>query len=488
MRWFETERFRSMSPVAVSLLGFFWIQLFSFTGASHAQCVGNCNNDADVTISEVQTCVNIHIGEAALSACQNADQDGDGTVSEIERNACIDSFLDPDNCPTVFPTPTRTETATATSSPTLTHTSTPTQTPTVTNTPVGPTSTPTNTFTSAPTSTNTPTNTATPSNTSTPTITPTITPTSAASPTNTAPAFTSFPMKFGPNSKATARVLILGLTLDLPLVGTLTLDVGQTTDANGVRPLRIRSETVDIDPVRLGFLGLEWACVRATGAALGEVDCNGGNEGINILAQIDHNTTPPNTCRHTGGGSGQACTSNTQCPSPERCNLQNGGGLPDDPECDDVAMFRGETDTPCREGDACNPGGPGHLGTCNSATVTTASGTWGAGAAQMLFNQSITLIGTGQNGPDGQPCTADDPVPPGNAVPILLTTGTATVRLFDANNGRGIVREAEASGAPLSCAAPQNGLTFGGGFAAIDVPGSVTSDIITTVTFQFVAP
>jgi YD repeat-containing protein len=48
-------------------------------------CVGDCNGDAEVTISELIQLVNVALGEAALS-CVSADINGDG---EIEMNELI---------------------------------------------------------------------------------------------------------------------------------------------------------------------------------------------------------------------------------------------------------------------------------------------------------------------------------------------------------------------------------------------------------------
>jgi hypothetical protein len=122
-----------------------------------AECVGDCDRNGNVPISEAQRCVNVGSGNQALAACQNADQNLDGTVSEAEVNACIASFLDPTNCPAVFtPVPTDTRTITPTLSPTLTNTPTSTATDTAAST-----LTPSSTATSTPTNSETPTNTPT---------------------------------------------------------------------------------------------------------------------------------------------------------------------------------------------------------------------------------------------------------------------------------------------------------------------------------------
>ncbi|GIW39930.1 MAG: hypothetical protein KatS3mg076_0507 [Candidatus Binatia bacterium] len=72
-------------------------------------CVGDCNEDDVVRITEVQTCINIAAGTAPLSTCPNCDQDGSGTVDSIDLGATVDSFLsDAATCPQVVAPPTPT--------------------------------------------------------------------------------------------------------------------------------------------------------------------------------------------------------------------------------------------------------------------------------------------------------------------------------------------------------------------------------------------
>jgi len=48
-------------------------------------CVGDCNDDGEVTLDEVLTVMNIALGDTAVAACPVVDQSGDGevTVDEI---------------------------------------------------------------------------------------------------------------------------------------------------------------------------------------------------------------------------------------------------------------------------------------------------------------------------------------------------------------------------------------------------------------------
>lgn len=172
MTRFDKPRFRAVFGAALLLVA------AGFAGdAARAVCVGDCNDDGKVIISEVQRCVNIKNNPATIDTCRNADQNNDGTVTQSEVDNCISSFLDAASCAQVDATPTPQSTLTPTQTPSITVTNTITPTLTPTNTATGvqftipPTHTPTNTFT--------PTN--TPSLTPVPTSTPTITATATAS-------------------------------------------------------------------------------------------------------------------------------------------------------------------------------------------------------------------------------------------------------------------------------------------------------------------
>ncbi len=180
MTRFDKPRFRAVFGAALLLVA------AGLAGdAARAVCVGDCNDDGKVIISEVQRCVNIKNNPATIDTCRNADQNNDGTVTQSEVDNCIASFLDAASCTQVeaTPTPQNTSTPSQTSTITVTNTIAPTLTPT--NTPVGPsltpipTHTPTNTLvpTAIPTNTATQTSTPTPTLTATVTQPPTLTPT-----------------------------------------------------------------------------------------------------------------------------------------------------------------------------------------------------------------------------------------------------------------------------------------------------------------------
>jgi hypothetical protein len=186
-----------------------------------AACVGDCSGDADVTVDEVVTGVNIALGTIGVDACPAFDPTGDGQVTVDEILQAVDAALGGCVVATVTPSATATETPTiaatatesATPSPSPTQSASATQTATATPSPSASTTasaTPTPTPTESPTpaasvtatASATSTVTLTPSRTATPTATPTRTPTDTATATVTpTPTATRTPT---PTSTATA--------------------------------------------------------------------------------------------------------------------------------------------------------------------------------------------------------------------------------------------------------------------------------------------
>ncbi|MBI4515550.1 MAG: hypothetical protein HY699_07020 [Deltaproteobacteria bacterium] len=146
--------------------------------ATRAQCVGDCNLDAEITIDELVSLVNISLGSAPLSGCPAGDADNSGDVTVDEIVTAVNNSLN--SCPPPPPTPTPT-----TAEPTVEATATPTTAePTATATEIPPTATPTEVLpTDTPTEippTDTPTEVPP---TDTPTeIPPTATPTATSTP------------------------------------------------------------------------------------------------------------------------------------------------------------------------------------------------------------------------------------------------------------------------------------------------------------------
>ena len=63
------------------------------TSVAGAACVGDCNGDRSVTISELVSGVGISLGSVAPTACEDFDRNGDGHVSVDELVAGVDDAL-----------------------------------------------------------------------------------------------------------------------------------------------------------------------------------------------------------------------------------------------------------------------------------------------------------------------------------------------------------------------------------------------------------
>jgi hypothetical protein len=145
-------------------------------------CVGDCDANAQVTVNEIITLVNIALGTGSTAECASGDADLNDEISIDEILKAVNNALN--GCPappTPTPAPTQTPTPSATGTPpTLTPTVTPTAT--VTGTPPTPTITAPPTPTRAPTRTLASPPTGTPTKTPAPSPTPSVTgmPTGAA--------------------------------------------------------------------------------------------------------------------------------------------------------------------------------------------------------------------------------------------------------------------------------------------------------------------
>ncbi len=108
--------------------------LLILRGPAGATCVGDCNNDGEVTVDELITGVNIALGTMPLSVCPSFDSSADGQVTVDELVFCVHEAVT--GCEAPSPTPTLADTATPTITVTATDTPTPapTATPTVTAT------------------------------------------------------------------------------------------------------------------------------------------------------------------------------------------------------------------------------------------------------------------------------------------------------------------------------------------------------------------
>lgn len=417
MKRFDNRRVRSLLG-GLGVLGA--ALLLGATGAD-AVCVGDCNGDGKVVISEVQRCVNL-ANSLASADCLNADADHNGTVTQQEVDACIQSFLDPATCAMVQVTPTRTNTSVP---PTPTNTSvpptsTPTNTATRTNTPVPASSTPTRTPTLTPTNTNTPTNTRTNTPTASRTATPTATRTNTAAPTVVIGAGTC---TLGAGSQIE---LLAGLPLGaVPSTGALSIDCGAINPTTGMAECSCGVD--NFGPVSIA--GIFFACIKPAvsgSCPVGQVSCNGGSL-LGVTLSGTRNLV--------------ACTSNANCAA--SCATKCGGAdrvLSAQCEgfCTEGAQGACTTDTQClqRGEGACNgPDGAGFGNicdcTCLNDDVGPASGAGGL-QCQLAFNLTVEPIpgnGMACDGADVNIRIGDTCAP--------LTTEAASARVDNANGGGG---------------------------------------------------
>lgn len=247
------------------------------------------------------------------------------------------------------------------------------------------------------------------------------------------------------------------LTLELGGSGSLTARTAGIGPAGGEVELAVQADEVVLAPLRLP--GLLCVCasfppIKGDVAMRGTITCDEPATGVmRVRSTRDHNTTP--------GDAG------------------NGGGLPDDPDCDAVRPLPfGGGSAACREGDAgCLD--DGHDGVCNSPLwIDAEPGGVTRGSATVAANLSLTLLqdggvcttdGPGEGGAcrfadygaDCLPCTADDGGQR-HAQPVLLTTGRAEAVIHDLNNDgvsviapdrdcSGIPCQAALSGVPFDC-------------------------------------
>jgi len=296
--------------------------------------------------------------------------------------------------------------------------------------------------------------------------------------------FTLFPVRVPLNGVCVPRVAPdISCTTDLECAITgrtcqlskLDVVVGGP-NANGVRPLRIPMESVSLNPAPVTGIGT--VCVSAGADGTGELDCDGGTQGLDFTLSRDHNTTPnafnntglavgladDPTCsrsvvqpdgalsvaciegtRRCAGGPNVAmiCTMSSECPesSCDACSTQpravhgtccNGTGN----------VCQGNSDQCATTGGTCRrcEGAPTNTAVCNSPIDVTVDGTFAPGDSLVAFPLGLTIIsGTAVPsplGPDGLACTEDDLTDPPSTVRVALTTGTTTINVYDVDNGR----------------------------------------------------
>jgi hypothetical protein len=246
-----------------------------------------------------------------------------------------------------------------------------------------------------------------------------------------------------------------GINLNLLLSGYQTWEFSDLDPNTGVRTINIPASGSHYNPINL--LGLAKVCVRPGGNGTGKLDCDGGEPDYHSNAEQDHDTSQP--------------------PGPN-------GGLPIDPECDDVFVNPGGLVSQAQPSTQFPPA-------CISPIQVTLSGTYAAGG--MTLTESLLLrILTNVN----DPCPADsDPFDP-NAGDLsltgLVTTGNVAATVYDAVNSSGTALtqtnlSTSATNVPFGCTNIENGvlntgrLGFALPFAELVLPGFPTMDAVGTV-------
>ncbi|GIW41088.1 MAG: hypothetical protein KatS3mg076_1665 [Candidatus Binatia bacterium] len=264
------------------------------------------------------------------------------------------------------------------------------------------------------------------------------------------------------NTQSQAIVRNPAFDIPVPLAGRLVFEVGEPTGPDGSRSAggdeflpgeipvaqRIDKNVGGLLPVDVGP-GVACACVRGFAAK----SCGG--------AFSDEDCTA--TCVG-GDAAGDACASDAQCPG--------GSCVPRDDICPSdrpCSFIHGPTNSASGKLSCTEDGltDIDYVSTLDSSvspmesptTTEFSGGPAGPGSALILSSSAIgTIVGTlcteepgnPNKGPDGIPCSDDDP-DKGDLNTIPLTTGTGTAVVLNANGAPGVNIFIEVTGSPFSC-------------------------------------
>jgi hypothetical protein len=267
----------------------------------------------------------------------------------------------------------------------------------------------------------------------------------------------------------TSGAVVFGpfLTVPLPLSGTQVLTIGNTV--NGQAAVVLKVEDVDLD--RIPVAEIACACVRGAEART----CGG-------------------TLFDADGNQSENCTPGFEdpvvCPAEKACAAVHGPG-----NTGSGFISCGDPGFDVDFVQDCN-GTPGAEPLDPVVTVTPAEGTLPAtqGSGFLVLTSAIgTVVGrctgsTADYGPDGEFCTADDPVT-NRGAPNSIPFTTANVQATVLNPGDfegDILGPFGTMGTPFTCGDPGTaptvtGANIAGAFTACDQP--TVSDIAVPVNF-----
>lgn len=291
---------------------------------------------------------------------------------------------------------------------------------------------------------------------------------------------------------------------------SFTMYVDPIADADGVRQVTVDAASFFLPPAPVPIGGFV-ACLTAASDGIGYIDCNGGEAGLNVTLEQDHNVRPGEPGNSGVGFSGFADDADCNTPFTTPAGSLDypclegtktcSGGTRDQLVCSTVDDCPGGNSCGfCNNGSTDiqalyhSPAQP-----CNSGVRASLAGNFGAGDMLVVVPLAILQLPVSEFGPDKLPCTADDvPSEPAAAVPVSLSTGSNSIAIYDANNTAssklgpgascGIAGPclAQTQGVATTCSAidsTQNvaGLAFGGGFPGLDI--APLGDIVTTFKF-----
>ncbi len=253
------------------------------------------------------------------------------------------------------------------------------------------------------------------------------------------------------------------LTIPLPLDGQQTLWVGK--QRNGVVPVAIRADSFIVARIPIG---LPCGCLRAVVYKT----CGG------TLYETDGVTPSPNCTEGYGGGGAGVCVEKNPCTAAFGAGNSALGII----GCNGLAPINF---TVVQD----SGGSSGHA----APAMYSWNDTGGPGSAVMFSATSLGIIvglctgSTPDYGPDGEICTADDPLTSrGVAAVAPLVTGKVSGKLQNANGVDGNdVGPFSLNGAPFDCVALANGNPSGATLVGVSISLNQRpfGDIVTTSSF-----